>query len=169
MQWCSMVTIGILTNIVTKNKGHKQTKCKTCIYWIANTLSKLHTGPSHWQPKFSLETNKEIAFFIIERLEVFKGSYLFDLTILSPLASLLKVFRPIQITWSNFLDTTCSIWHDKKQEYNTSTSPFSISKIFTKNYTHPFCDQPCRLNGLLQSFGVPNIKVLVLEKKDNKT
>ncbi len=43
------------------------------------------------------ETSKEIAFFIIKRLEVSKGLDHFDLIFLSPLASLFKVFRPTQI------------------------------------------------------------------------
>jgi hypothetical protein len=79
-----------------KKWGHKQTKCKTHIYWMANILFEFHTGLSQWPPKFRPKTSKEIAFFIIERLEVSKGSYHFNLTLLSPLASLLKVFRP---TW----------------------------------------------------------------------
>jgi len=154
---------------VTKKQGHKQTKCKTCIYWIANTLSKLHTGPSQWPPKFCPEINREITFFIIEKLEVFKGLDRFDLTLLSPLAFLLKVFRPTQITWSNFFDTIAPF--DKTKERNTThwLPLITASRILTKNYTHPFCDQPCRFNGLLQSFGVPKIKVLTLEKQDNKT
>jgi hypothetical protein len=41
------------------------------------------------------KTNKEITFFIIERLDVFRGSNCFDLTLLNPLASPLKVFKPI--------------------------------------------------------------------------
>ncbi len=44
--------------------------------------------------KFCPETKKDTAFFIIERLEVSKGSNHSDLTLLSPLAFLLKVFRP---------------------------------------------------------------------------
>jgi hypothetical protein len=101
-----------------KNKGHKQTKCKTCIYWTSITLSKLHTNPSQWLPKFCPESNKEIAFFIIERLHVFKGSDCSDLTLLSPLASLLKIFRPTQITWSDFLDTIVPF--DKTKDRNTT-------------------------------------------------
>jgi hypothetical protein len=50
-----------------------------------------------WPPKFCPETSKKFAFFIIERLQVFRGSDHFDLTLLSPLASLPKVLKPTQI------------------------------------------------------------------------
>lgn len=104
-QWCqwNMIMWFVWVWSFLKNKGCKQTKCKTCIYWTTNTLSKLHTSPSQCPPKFCSETSKEIAFFIIQKLEVFRGLNHFDLTLLSPLTSLLKAFRPIQITLSNFL------------------------------------------------------------------
>jgi hypothetical protein len=34
----------MFASIVTINERHKQIKCQICIYWITNTLSKLHTG-----------------------------------------------------------------------------------------------------------------------------
>jgi hypothetical protein len=88
---------------------------------------------------------------------------------LSPLASILNIFRPIQITQSDFLDTIAPF--DKIEDMNTTHQlpPIIVSRIFTKNYTHPFNDRPCKLNGLLQSFEVPKIKVFALEKQDNKT
>jgi len=101
-----------------KKQGHKQKKWKTCIYWTTNTLSKLHTNPSQWPPKFCLETSKEIAFFIIKRLEVFRGSDRSNLTLLIPLASLLKVFKPTQIAWLDFLDTIAPF--DKTKDRNTT-------------------------------------------------
>jgi len=75
----------------------------------------------------------------------------------------------MQITWSDFLNIICSIWQDKKKKYNTLISPVTASRILTKNYTHPFRDRPYKLNGLLQSFEVPKIRVFVLEKQNNKT
>ncbi len=51
----------------------------------------------------------------------------------------------------------------------TFVQKLTASRILTKNYTHPLCDWPCRLNGVLQSFGVPKIRVLAFEKQDNKT
>jgi len=150
---------------VAQKQGHKQTKCKTCIYWTANTLSKLHVRSSQWPPKFCPETSKEIAFFIIERLEVFKELDRSDLILLCPLASFLKVLRPTQITWSDFLDTIAPF--DKTKDKNTThwLPQITTSRILTKNYTHPFCDRPCKLNGLLQSFGVPKIRVLAFEAR----
>jgi hypothetical protein len=47
--------------------------------------------------------------------------------------------------------------------------PVIASRIFTKNYTHPFCDSPYRFSGLMQPFGVLKIGVLTFEKQDNKT
>ncbi len=69
-----------------KKQGCKQTKCKTHIYWTTNTLFEFHASLSQWPPMFCLETNKEIAFFIIKRHEVSKGSNCFVFTFLSPLA-----------------------------------------------------------------------------------
>jgi hypothetical protein len=64
---------------------------------MANTVSKFNIGLSQKPPKLCPETNKEIAFFIIERLEVSKGLDCSNLTLLSPLAFLFKVFTPTQI------------------------------------------------------------------------
>jgi hypothetical protein len=83
---------------------------------------------------------------------------------LSPLASLLKIFRPTQITWLDFLDTISPFDKTKDKNITHWFPSVTVSKILTENYTHPFYDQPCRLNGLLQSFGVPKIRVLILEK-----
>jgi hypothetical protein len=107
-----------LQSFVTKKQGHKQTKCKKCTYWTKITFSKLHTSPSQCLPKFCLETSKEITFFIIKRLDIFKGLDRTDLTLLSPLASFLKVFRPTQITWLDFLDTIAPF--DKTKDKNTT-------------------------------------------------
>jgi hypothetical protein len=136
---------------------------------MKNTLSKFHIVMNQRPLKFCPETNKKTAFFIIERLEVSNGSKHFDLTLLSPLASFLKVFRPTQITQSDFLDTIVPF--DKTKDKNTTHrfSPITTSRITTKNYTHLVYDRSCRLNGLLQFFGVPKIKVLALEKQNNKT
>jgi hypothetical protein len=121
-----------------QKQGHKQTKCKTCIYWITNTLSKLHTGPSQWPPKFYLETSKEIGFFIIKRFEVFRGSNRFDLTFLIPLASLLKVFKPTQITRSDFLDTIVPF--DKTRDMNIThwLPSVIVSRILQKTTPIPY-------------------------------
>jgi hypothetical protein len=64
---------------------------------MVNTLFKFHSGLSQWPLKFHPKTNKETAFLIIERLKVSKGSDHFDLSLLGPLASFRKVFRPTRI------------------------------------------------------------------------
>jgi hypothetical protein len=46
--------------------------------------------------------------------------------------------------------------------------PITALRILTKNYTHLVYDRPCKLNGLLQSFRVPKIKVFILIKQGNK-
>ncbi len=64
---------------------------------MINTLSKFHISLNQWPLKLCPKTSKETAFFIIEKLEVSKGSDHSDLGFLNALASLLKVFRPTQI------------------------------------------------------------------------
>ncbi len=99
----------------------------------------------------------------------YKGLNCSNLTLLSPLTSFLKVFKPTQITWLDFFDTIAPF--DKTKDKNTTHwfPPITTSKILTKNYTYPFSDRPCKLNWLLQSFGVPKIKVFAFEKQNNKT
>jgi hypothetical protein len=77
-----------------------------------------------WPLKFYPKTNRETAFFTIEMLEVFRGSDCSNLTLLSPLASLVKALRPIQITQLDFLDTIAPF--DKTENMNT-THRFSQS------------------------------------------
>ncbi len=55
---------------------------------MASTFSEFHTNMSQRPPKFCPKTKKYTTIFIIERFEVSKGSNRFDLTLLSPLASL---------------------------------------------------------------------------------
>ncbi len=50
---------------------------------MTNTFFEFHIGLSECPPKFHLETNKETAFFIVEGLEVSKGSDCSDLIFLS--------------------------------------------------------------------------------------
>ncbi len=85
---------------------------------MTNTLSEFHSGLSQWPPNFYRETSKETAFFIIKRLEVFNGSNHSNFILLSPLASHFKVFKPTQITRSNFLDTITPF--DKTEDKNTT-------------------------------------------------
>jgi hypothetical protein len=74
---------------------------------------------NQWPLKFCPKTNKKTAFFIIERL---------------------KVFKPIKITQSNFLDAIVPF--DKIKDMNTThrLPLITASRILTKNYTHPFFD-----------------------------
>jgi hypothetical protein len=76
-------------------------------------------GLNQWPFKFCPETNKKTTFFIIERLEVFK---------------------PIQITRLDFLDTIVP-FNEIEDKNTTHRLPLIIaSRILIKNYTHPFCD-----------------------------
>jgi hypothetical protein len=57
-------------------------------------------------------------------------------------------------------------WKTKIQHIDFPQS--LLQKSLQKNYTHPFCDWLCRLNGLQQFFGVPKIRGFTLEKQNNK-
>ncbi len=154
---------------------------------MANIFFDFHIGMSQMLTKFQmpakfyLETKKTLPFSSQRGLRFPKGSNRFDLTLLSPLASLLKVFKPTRIqdhigrTWElkfqlifdnvnpsahtnhNPIFLTPSFYLTKQNNRKTThTLPLvTASRILTKNHNPLLYDQPHKFNGLLQFFGVP--------------
>jgi len=150
-------------------------------------------GLSQWPPKFHPKTSREIAFFIIERLEVSKGSNRSDLTLLSPLASLLKVFKPtwiqdhIGLPWNSSYTWYCKSLNPHKSHNPVFLTPslhLTRQKTWIQHIDFPqsLLQESLQrttpilcVNDLVNSMACcnsskfPKIRVLALKKQNNNT
>ncbi len=117
------------------------------------TFSEFQSGMSKRPPQFCLKTRKDTTFFIIERLNVSKGSDHSNLTLLSPLTFLVKVFRtPRKIGRQHIHFPQCLL-----QEFLQRTTVLLCM-------INPINSMDC-----CDSSEFPKMKVLFLEMQFNKT